>query len=28
VMIPWHRIHFVELLPSKSTEDIVSFIRE
>lgn len=28
VMIPWTRIHFVELLPSKATEDIVSFVRE
>jgi hypothetical protein len=28
VMIPWNRIHFVELLPSKATEDIVSFVRE
>jgi hypothetical protein len=28
VMVPWSRIHFVELLPSKATEDIVSFVRE
>jgi hypothetical protein len=28
VMLPWSRIHYVELLPSKATEDIVSFIRE
>jgi hypothetical protein len=28
VMIPWSRIHFVELLPSQATEDIVSFVRE
>jgi hypothetical protein len=28
ILIPWTRIHFVELLPSKATEDIVSFVRE
>ncbi|MGD2142938.1 MAG: hypothetical protein PVF54_00520 [Anaerolineae bacterium] len=28
VIYPWQRIHCVELLPSESDEEVVSFIRE
>jgi hypothetical protein len=28
VVYPWHRIHCVEILPSESEEEVVSFIRE
>jgi len=28
VVYPWERIHCVEVLPSESAEDVVSFIRE
>jgi hypothetical protein len=28
LIVPWHRIHCVELLPSGEEEEIVSFVRE
>lgn len=28
ILIPWHRIAFIEVMPSESTEEIVSFVRE
>ena len=28
VIYPWQRIHCVEILPSESEEEVVSFIRE
>lgn len=28
VIYPWERIHCVEILPSESEEEVVSFIRE
>jgi len=28
VLVPWHRIAFVEVMPSEVMEDIVTFIRE
>ena len=28
VIYPWQRIHCVEILPSKSEKEVVSFIRE
>jgi hypothetical protein len=28
VMFPWSRIHCVEIMPSESEEDVVTFIRE
>jgi hypothetical protein len=28
VMIPWHRISFVEVIPSETREDVVTFVRE
>jgi hypothetical protein len=28
VIYPWHRIHCVEILPSETEEEVISFIRE
>lgn len=28
VIIPWHRINFVQLMPSAETEEIIGFVRE
>jgi len=28
ILVPWHRINFVQLLPSAETEDVISFVRE
>jgi hypothetical protein len=27
ILLPWHRITFIELLPSESDEDVVGFVR-
>ncbi len=28
ILVPWHRITFVELLPSAAGDEVVSFVRE
>lgn len=28
MLVPWHRINFIQVLPSTETEDVISFIRE
>ncbi len=28
IMVPWHRINFVEVMPSADIEDVVSIVRE
>lgn len=28
VLVPWHRITFVELLPSEAGDEVVTFVRE
>jgi hypothetical protein len=28
MMIPWHRINFIQLLPSGEEEDVIGFVRE
>lgn len=28
MMIPWHRINFIEVMPSADIEDVVSIVRE
>jgi hypothetical protein len=28
MIVPWHRINFVQLMPSAETEDIIGFVRE
>lgn len=28
MLVPWHRINFVQLLPSAETEEVISFVRE
>jgi len=28
VLIPWHRINFVQLMPSAGTEEVIGFVRE
>ncbi|HIE54566.1 MAG TPA: hypothetical protein EYP90_05205 [Chromatiaceae bacterium] len=28
MMIPWHRVNFVQLLPSGEVEEVVSFVRD
>lgn len=28
MMLPWHRINFVEVMPSADLEDVVSIVRE
>lgn len=28
MIIPWHRINFIQVLPSAETEEVISFVRE
>ena len=28
VLIPWHRVNFVQLMPSAESEEIIGFVRE
>lgn len=28
MLIPWHRINFIQVLPSAETEEIITFVRE
>ena len=28
VIFPWHRISFIEIMPSREEEEVISFIRE
>lgn len=28
MMVPWHRINFIQLLPSGEEEDVIGFVRE
>ncbi|HRQ42180.1 MAG TPA: hypothetical protein PLD25_30035 [Chloroflexota bacterium] len=28
MMLPWHRINFVQILPSAETEDVIGFVRD
>lgn len=28
MMIPWHRVNFVQIMPSGETEEVVSFVRQ
>lgn len=28
MMIPWHRINFVQLMPSADVEEVIGFVRE
>ena len=28
MIVPWHRINFVQLLPSAEAEDVIGFVRE
>jgi len=28
MLIPWHRVNFVQLLPSAGAEDVIGFVRE
>ena len=28
VIIPWHRINFMQVLPSAEVEDVIGFVRE
>ncbi|MCP4425212.1 MAG: hypothetical protein GY803_12015 [Chloroflexi bacterium] len=28
MLVPWHRITFVQLLPSADTEEVIGFVRE
>lgn len=28
MLIPWHRVNFIQVLPSTESEDVISFIRE
>lgn len=28
IIIPWHRINFVQVLPSAETEEVITFVRE
>ncbi len=28
MIVPWHRINFVQVLPSTESEEVISFIRE
>ena len=28
MIIPWHRVNFVQILPSAEAEDIIGFVRE
>jgi hypothetical protein len=28
IIIPWHRINFVEIMPSAEMEEVITFVRE
>lgn len=28
LLVPWHRIHFIEVMPTDEAEDLFTFIRE
>lgn len=28
MMVPWHRINFVQLMPSADVEEVIGFVRE
>ena len=28
MLVPWHRINFIQLLPSGEEEDVIGFVRE
>ncbi|MEW5987278.1 MAG: hypothetical protein AB1791_11630 [Chloroflexota bacterium] len=28
IILPWHRIHYVEILPSAELEEVIGFVRE
>ncbi len=28
MMLPWHRINFVQIMPSAETEDVIGFVRD
>ena len=28
IMLPWHRITFIELLPSEAEEEVIGFVRD
>lgn len=28
MIVPWHRINFVEVMPSAETEEVITFVRE
>ena len=28
MLIPWHRINFIQVMPSTETEEVITFIRE
>lgn len=28
ILIPWHRINFIEVMPSTAAEEVVTFVRE
>lgn len=28
MMLPWHRVNFVQILPSGETEDVIGFVRD
>ena len=28
MMIPWHRINFVQIIPSAETEEVIGFVRD
>ncbi len=28
MMVPWHRINFVQILPGAETEDVIGFVRD
>lgn len=28
IVVPWHRINYIEVLPSADVEDVIGFVRE
>jgi hypothetical protein len=28
MIVPWHRINFLEVIPSRDAEDVIGFVRE
>ncbi|MCP4356457.1 MAG: hypothetical protein GY796_00365 [Chloroflexi bacterium] len=28
MMLPWHRINFIQIMPSAETEDVIGFVRD